>query len=185
MNWYNDIAVGVTRHISSFWASHTLQLLANLMNPRNTLKAFILEFKIFPHICLFYFCLFYFTPVTTSKGIVKPTATRFSTSISALPAADEVSADLAADMEYMKRWGEIKVLSRADAESTLQGAELEAYNNYHQHITDDVARMSEIANMIVKSLEKKKEMKPKTKGQRKRDKWAKVQAREAARAAAK
>lgn len=53
MNWYNDIAVGVTRHISSFWASHTLQLLANLMNPRNTLKAFILEFKIFPHICLF------------------------------------------------------------------------------------------------------------------------------------
>merc|ERR1711966_132133 len=116
-------------------------------------------------------------------GVVYPTVTR-STALSALPTRDEASPEQAADMDYAQRWGEIKILSREDADSTLSGDELEAYNNYHQHVSDDIARMSQIAEMFVNNLEKKKEMTPKTKGQRKRDKWAQVQAREAAKAAA-
>ena len=104
--------------------------------------------------------------------------------MNALPKPEDCTPEVAAEIEYAKRWGEIKVLSRAEADSQLEGEELEAYNNFYQHVSDDLERMSSIANMIVKSLEKKKEIKPKTKGQRKRDKWAKVQAREAARAAA-
>merc|ERR1712157_687003 len=76
-----------------------------------------------------------------------------------------------------ERWGAIKVLSEEEARAQLEGEELESYLEYHQHIADDIERMKAIAEMMVKDMEKKKVIKPKTKGQRKRDKWAKVQER--------
>merc|ERR1712071_27153 len=131
------------------------------------------------------FFLFNMVTAASAFGVVKPITTSKSiTSLYALPKPEDCTPEMLKDIDYMNRWGEIKVLPRAEAEATLKGAELEAYNNYHQHISDDLERMTEVAKMIVSSLEKKKEMKPKTKGQRKRDKWAKVQAREAAKAAA-
>ena len=54
----------------------------------------------------------------------------------------------------MERWGEIKVLAPDVAESTLEGDELEAYQNYHQHVKDDMERMEAICNMMVDSLKK-------------------------------
>jgi len=110
----------------------------------------------------------------------KPTIA--TSALAALPKPEEASPEVLAEIEYANRWGEIKVLTKEQAEATLEGTELEAYNNYHQHVSDDIARMTEIATMFLGNLEKQEGVAPKTKGQRKRDKWAKVQALAAARA---
>merc|ERR1719203_1052011 len=113
---------------------------------------------------------------------VHPTFKSTSRSITSLNEAVEV--ELTAEQIEMKakceRWGAIKVLSEEDARAQLEGEELQSYLDYHQHIAEDIERMKAIAEMMVKDMDKKKEIKPKTKGQRKRDKWAKVQARMAA-----
>merc|ERR1711937_925083 len=124
------------------------------------------------------------SPPTRSLLTTTTTTSSSSSSLYGLPSDEELTPEAIEEKRYMERWGEIKVLSPAEAESTLSGDELEAYKNYHQHVTDDLERMAAIAEMMVESLKKKKEIVPKTKGQRKRDKWAKVQAREAAKAAA-
>jgi len=49
------------------------------------------------------------------------------------------------------------------------------YLDYHKHIVEDIARMSLIADMIEKDMDKMQGVAPKSKGQRKRDKWARVQ----------
>merc|ERR1712071_65134 len=122
---------------------------------------------------------------TSAFGVVSPMSTRQSLiSMNALPPMEDMPAEMLEEKKFSDRWGEIKVLSPDEAESTLKGDELEAFKNYHQHITDDLARMSEIAGMIVENLDKTKLIKPKSKSQRKRDKWELSQKRAAANAAA-
>lgn len=70
------------------------------------------------------------------------------------------------------RWKEIRILSDEEAEAQLSGDELESYKSYHQAIKDDMVKMTEIAKMMLKSLEPPR-VQPKGKKQRKRDKWAK------------
>ena len=95
---------------------------------------------------------------------------------------------MTADQKEIKsisdKWAEVRHLSKEEAESQLEGDWLEAYNRFHTKYDDDMERMTEIVQMVQKAIEPPKVAK-KTKGQRKRDAWAKVQAREAARAAAK
>jgi hypothetical protein len=60
----------------------------------------------------------------------------------------------------------------------------EAYNRFFEKYDSDMQKMTDIATKLEKMIEPPK-VEKKTKGQRKRDAWAKVQAREAARAANK
>ncbi|KAL3777586.1 hypothetical protein ACHAWO_008874 [Cyclotella atomus] len=83
----------------------------------------------------------------------------------------------------IQRWGEIRAMTQEEANSQLQGEELETYNRYYQEVRDGVLKMQELAGIMMKNVDPPRIM-PKTKGQRKRDKWARVQAREAAKAAA-
>jgi hypothetical protein len=74
-------------------------------------------------------------------------------------------------------------MTAEEADSQLEGEEREAYHEYHQEVREGVLKMQELAALMMKDVEPPR-IKPKTKGQRKRDKWARVQAREAAKAAA-
>mmetsp|Transcript_117 Transcript_117/g.249 ORF Transcript_117/g.249 Transcript_117/m.249 type:complete len:132 (+) Transcript_117:121-516(+) len=82
------------------------------------------------------------------------------------------------------RWGEIRAMTKEEASASLSGDELESYNNYYAEVRDGVLKMQELAQLMMADVDKGKGVQPKTKGQRKRDKWAKVQARAAANAAA-
>jgi hypothetical protein len=80
------------------------------------------------------------------------------------------------------RWREIRLLSDEEAEKQLSGDELESFQSYHADIKEDLAKMKEIAAMMLKSLEPPTPP-PKGKKQRKRDKWVIKQKLAAARAA--
>ncbi|KAL9189262.1 hypothetical protein ACHAXT_011752 [Thalassiosira profunda] len=75
-------------------------------------------------------------------------------------------------------------MTKEEAAANLAGEELETYNNYYTEVREGVLKMQELAQLMMADVDKTKGMEPKTKGQRKRDKWAKVQARAAANAAA-
>eukprot|EP00804_Cyclotella_cryptica_P010421 CCRYP_018144-RA/>CCRYP_018144-RA protein AED:0.27 eAED:0.27 QI:184/1/1/1/1/1/2/1218/129 len=81
------------------------------------------------------------------------------------------------------RWGEIRAMTQEEANAQLSVEELEAYNRYYAEMREGVLKMQELATIMMKNVEPPRIM-PKTKGQRKRDKWARVQAREAANASA-
>ena len=83
-----------------------------------------------------------------------------------------------------ERWKEIRLLSDEEADAKLSGEELESYQNYHSAVKEDIEKMKKIAEMMLKNLEPPR-VQPKTKGQRKRDAFARKQAREAAAAAQK
>lgn len=74
-------------------------------------------------------------------------------------------------------------MSADEAAANLAGEELEAYNRYYEEVREGVLKMQELAGLMMKDVEPPR-IKPKTKNQRKRDKWALVQRREAAKAAA-
>ena len=77
-------------------------------------------------------------------------------------------------------------MTREEASSSgvLSPEELETYNNYFAEVREGVLRMQELARLVMQDVDKAKGIAPKTKGQRKRDKWARVQARAAGNAAA-
>merc|ERR1712174_39954 len=84
--------------------------------------------------------------------------------------------------EKLQRWKEIRFLSDEEAEATMAGEELEGYKAHHQRVKDDIEKAIELAKMMCDAIESTG-VKPKTKGQKRRDKWASVQEREAAKAA--
>jgi hypothetical protein len=86
--------------------------------------------------------------------------------------------------DKITRWGEIRAMSADEAAANLAGEELEAYNNYYAEVREGVLKMQELAGLMMKDVDPPR-IAPKTKGQRKRDKWALVQRRAAAKAAAK
>mmetsp|Transcript_18650 Transcript_18650/g.25698 ORF Transcript_18650/g.25698 Transcript_18650/m.25698 type:complete len:135 (-) Transcript_18650:175-579(-) len=81
----------------------------------------------------------------------------------------------------MDRWAEIRLMSDEEAKENLSGDELESVLSNNKAIKEDIDKMRQLAEMMLKSVEPPK-VAPKTKGQRKRDKWARKQALEAARA---
>jgi len=73
-------------------------------------------------------------------------------------------------------------MTREEAEK-LEPEWKASYDRYHEKYEKSMGQMQEIAARLQKTLEPPKVQK-KSKGQRKRDKWAIVQARQQARAAA-
>ena len=114
---------------------------------------------------------------TTTKGVQPAATVRGSTSLSAFVSPEECAPQI-------ERWGEVRAMTAEEAAANLSGEELETYNGYYAEVREGVLKMQELAKIMMADVDKAKGQTPKTKGQRKRDKWAKVQAREAARAAA-
>jgi hypothetical protein len=81
-----------------------------------------------------------------------------------------------------EKWNDIRLLPREEAASSLEGEWKEAYDRFYARYDKDMERMLEITGKLKDMIEPPRIQK-KTEGQRKRDKWAKIQAREAARAA--
>ena len=68
-------------------------------------------------------------------------------------------------------WNEIRHLDREEAQNTLEGEWLEAYNRFYQKFDDDMERMREICAGLEKQIEPPKVQK-KSKGQKRRDAYA-------------
>ena len=102
-----------------------------------------------------------------------------STSLNIAIGDDELSAAQAETRTAGNRWAEIRHLSDEEADEQLSGEELEAFKTYHQRVKDDNDSVIELAAMIMKGVDIP-QVQPKTKGARKRDKWAGAQALAAA-----
>lgn len=83
-------------------------------------------------------------------------------------------------VKITERWNEVRLLSKEEA-MKLEPEWKEAYERYHEKYDRDMAMMQEIAAKIQNMIEPPK-VQAKTKGQRRRDMWAKKQASSAARA---
>lgn len=94
-----------------------------------------------------------------------------------------MSADQLEIKRLSDKWSEVRILSK-DETADLDADWKEAYNRYFEKYHKDMDYMQELASKVEKMIEPPKVAK-KTKGQKRRDAWAIVQAREAARAASK
>jgi hypothetical protein len=118
---------------------------------------------------------------------------RVSSSVPVAPARQsvqlnkQISEDVMDDtrktiLGYQEKWTEIRHMDREEAQKSLDGEWLEAYNRFYEKYDDDMVRMAEIAEKVQKMIEPPK-LGKKTKGQRKRDLYAVKQERAAVRAA--
>jgi hypothetical protein len=96
---------------------------------------------------------------------------------------EEMTASQLEVKRIADKWSEVRLMSAEDAAS-LDAEWKEAYDRFHEKYNKDMEYMQEIAGKVQKLIEPPK-VEKKSEGQRKRDKWAIVQAREAARAAAR
>jgi hypothetical protein len=111
---------------------------------------------------------------------VAPLATRStSTALSARIPEDDRTADQIEIYKIGEKWSEVRMMSREEADK-LEPEWLEAYNRYFAKYDEDMTKMTEIATKIQKMIEPPK-LQPKTDGQRRRDKYAKILARQEAR----
>jgi len=74
------------------------------------------------------------------------------------------------------KWNEIRLLTREEATAQLDGEWLEAYNRFYELYDSDMEKMEEIVTKLEKQIEPN-QLAKKTKGQRKRDQYAKKLAR--------
>ncbi len=112
-------------------------------------------------------------PASTSSRAGRTSTSSLSEILSAEDRAAKIS-----------RWGEIRSMTKEEAAAKLSPEDLETYTNYYAEVRDGVLKMQELAKLMMQDVDKAKGIAPKTNGQRKRDKWARVQARAAANAAA-
>lgn len=108
--------------------------------------------------------------------------TRTRTALSAMIPKEQMDPKQLELEEIRAKWSEVRHLSKEEA-ADLEPEWQEAHTRFYEKYDADMEKMTEIATKIKKLIEPPK-VERKTKGQRKRDAWAKVQAREAARAAA-
>ena len=76
--------------------------------------------------------------------------------------------------DIQAKWGEVRKLSRDEAKDQLEGEWLEAHTRFFDLYDSDMERMEEIVDKLTKSIEQPK-VEKKTKGQRKRDAFARKQ----------
>lgn len=88
----------------------------------------------------------------------------------ALPEED-MSEDQLKIKEVQTKWNEIRHMGRDEAQKSLDGEWLEAYNRFYELYDSDMERMTEIVTNLEKSINQAKIPK-KTKGQRRRDAYA-------------
>lgn len=120
----------------------------------------------------------------TTVGVAPAHTTRFNTALRpAIPEEDQTAENKEIN-DISDKWHEVRLLSREEAESTLDEEWLEAYNRFYKKYDEDVEHMTELAGKVAKILApplvKKKGLK-----QKKRDAFARKQARSGATAAAK
>ena len=108
---------------------------------------------------------------------------RSSTALNARVAEEDRTAELSEIYQIADRWAEIRLYSDEEAKEKLSGEELEAYERYHAKVKEDIEKAQELATRMAKAVEIPQVAK-KSKTQRKKDAWAKKQARMAADAAA-
>lgn len=113
-------------------------------------------------------------------GVAPGTQVRVATQLNAFLPVDTLTEKQLEIKAIQDKWDEIKFLSRDEAQKTLEGDWLEAYNRYFEKYDDDMVRMLEIAENV---MGEPVQVQKKTKGQRKRDSYAKVVALKEARAA--
>lgn len=101
---------------------------------------------------------------------------RAPTQLSAKLPEDMISDERREIMGLQEKWSEIRHLDREEAQKTLDGEWLEAYNRFYEKYDDDMTRMTEIVTNIEKYIEPEKIQK-KTKGQKRRDAYARKLAR--------
>jgi hypothetical protein len=78
--------------------------------------------------------------------------------------------------QIQEKWSEIRLYDRATAEAKLEGEWLEAYNNFFQQYDDDMKKMEEIVEKLKGYIDPPRIQK-KTKGQKRRDAYARKTAR--------
>ena len=106
-------------------------------------------------------------PVAVSRGV---------TQLNAYLPDDQLSDDQKEIRGIQEKWNEVRHLSREEAQNTLEGEWLEAYNRFFEKYDDDMTRMTEIAEKVQKMIEPPK-VEKKTKGQKRRDAYARKMAR--------
>ncbi|CAB9521412.1 expressed unknown protein [Seminavis robusta] len=121
--------------------------------------------------------------VGASSFAVVPATPARRTALAAFIPEEDMTVDQLEIKKISDKWSEIRHLSREEAEAQLEGDWLEAYNRFYKKYDEDMERMTEIVASLQKSIEPPKVQK-KSKGQKRRDAWARVQALQAARAAA-
>lgn len=114
---------------------------------------------------------------TSAFGVPPVTTSRPATALNEFLSPEDRASKI-------ERWGEIRAMTKDEAAAQLSGEEKETYDNYYTEVREGVLKMQELAQVMMADVDKAKGIAPKTKNQRKRDKWAKVQARAAANAAA-
>lgn len=122
--------------------------------------------------------------ITITTGVAPARTARYNTALRpAVPEEDQTpeNKEISAISE---KWAKVRFLSREEAEETLEPEWLEAYNRFYKKYDDDMVQMAELAERVAKIIEPPK-VEKKTEGQKRRDAWAKKQARAGKAAAAK
>jgi flagellar biosynthesis chaperone FliJ len=94
-----------------------------------------------------------------------------TSSLNAALAEDEMTAAQLELKQIQTKWSEIRHMDRETAQKELDGEWLEAYNNFFQKYDEDMTKMEEIIKRLEKQIEPPRAQK-KTKGQRRRDAYA-------------
>uniref|UniRef100_A0A7S0C6E0 Cathepsin propeptide inhibitor domain-containing protein n=1 Tax=Proboscia inermis TaxID=420281 RepID=A0A7S0C6E0_9STRA len=108
-------------------------------------------------------------------GVSAPKVSIKTTALHAKLTEEEMQANNAELVESAEKWRAAKILSPEEAEATLDEEYLAAYKRYYEGIKERHGRMRELAEFIVEK-DDIAIVQPKTKGQRKRDKFAAKQA---------
>lgn len=113
---------------------------------------------------------------------VAPLTARTSTKLHERIPEDQMTADQKEAESIRAKWSQVRHLTKEEA-ADLEPEWKEAYDRYFEKYESDMVAMTEIASKLKGMIEPPKVQK-KSEGQRKRDKWAKMQALQLARAAA-
>jgi hypothetical protein len=114
-------------------------------------------------------------------GVAPVASHRGATALAVNIAEADMSADQREIVNIMAKWKEVRHLTREEAANLEDEEWKAAHTRFMEKYDKDMVNMQDIASKLVTMLEPPK-VEKKSKSQRKRDKWAIVQAREKARA---
>jgi hypothetical protein len=99
-----------------------------------------------------------------------------TTPLFAAVSEDQLTPDQLEIKEIQKKWREIRLLGREEAQQKLEGEWLEAYNRFYEKYDEDMAKMVDIVDKLQKQIDPPR-IKKKTRSQKKRDAYARKLAR--------
>jgi hypothetical protein len=110
---------------------------------------------------------------------VLPQTRSVNTALKALVPVEDMTADQLKIKDMVDKWRVVRLMDRAHAEAELDEEWMTAYNKYHENYNKHMELMKEIKEKVAVMIEPPK-IEKKGKKQRKRDIFAKKQARDAA-----